>query len=59
MPKNKQKTWSDLLGPYTENDFVLGREIIRNMDGDQYKVLWRFDDEDIAWECFCLWRDGQ
>lgn len=56
--KNKQKTWTDVLGSFTENDFILGKEIIRNIGNDKYKVLWTFDNEDIAWECFCAWREG-
>ncbi len=53
-----QKTWTDLLGPITDADFVLGREIIRNTGEDHYKILWTLDDETIAYRCFDVWRSG-
>jgi hypothetical protein len=54
-----QKTWTELLGPITDADLVLGKEFLRRVDDDHYKVMWRFEDETVAFECFHQWKRGK
>jgi hypothetical protein len=54
-----QKTWIDLLGKYSPDCKVSGKDIVRvlasNMEGDEYKVLWSFESNGQAVECFEAW----
>ena len=45
-----QKTWTDLLGEPQGNESVNGRDIVRKIDNDQYKVLWSFrNNQEANW----------
>ncbi len=59
MTNATQKTWTDLFGPITDVDIVLGKEFIRNLGEDRYRILWTFDDPTTAWECFKAWQSGR
>jgi hypothetical protein len=57
-PRNSRKTWTERLGPITPADLVLGREVLRNEGNDQYRVLQRFPDADVAFAAFKAWQAG-
>ncbi len=59
MPATKQKTWTELLGPWDDDCCVSGARIVRYMNNGQWRILWTFDrDEDMAHRCFVAWKSG-
>ena len=52
-----QKTWNDLLGPFTPDCCVDGQYIIRRQ-GNACRVLWRFDDSKQAKTAFDFWKES-
>ena len=59
------KSWTELLGVPHPTDCVVGKEIVRTTNyftlGDFgvrrpiFKILWKFDNNDIASEVFNIW----
>jgi hypothetical protein len=35
-----QKTWTDLLGKPQGNESVYGKDIVREIEPNQFKILW-------------------
>jgi hypothetical protein len=62
-----QKTWTELLGPITDADFVDGNSFVRNTQDGWHQIMWTFpcgdrsreENEKSVCECFELWRTGQ
>lgn len=52
---NNQKTWLQLLGRLTNNDGVFGKDICRMTGPTTRVVLWSFDSEGMAVQCFNQW----
>ncbi len=50
-----EKTWVDLLGRDIHRVMVYDNAIVRNVEGNKYKVLWTFADQDQATKVFLEW----
>jgi hypothetical protein len=54
----KQKTWTDLLGPYTRDCWVTGCYIVKSTGPNTYKVLWQFENGVYAGQAYDQWMKG-
>jgi hypothetical protein len=52
-----QKTWIELLGSSTARCKVDGQFIVKHVDGNQYKVLYQFENDEQAVEAFRNWHN--
>lgn len=52
-----QKTWTDLLGKPQGNESVDGNDIVREVDLNQFRILWSFETPKKAKECLDTWYD--
>jgi hypothetical protein len=50
-----QKTWTDLLGEPQGNEYVDGKDIVREVSLHQFKILWSFDSNKEANWIYTYW----
>lgn len=50
-----QKTWIDLLGKDSSFCFVSKKDIVRCTGLNQFKILWTFETNESAVQCFQRW----
>lgn len=55
----KQKTWTDLFGPFNKSAQVFQNEIVLHVLGDRWIRLWVFDSHERAEQCFSAWKSEQ
>ena len=57
-PVTRQKTWTELLGPFDHDALVMGK-VIAIERGNHGRVLWSFDTKADAEAAFEAWREGR
>jgi hypothetical protein len=50
-----QKTWTDLLGEPQGNEYVDGKDIVREVSLHQFRILWSFDSNQEANRIYTYW----
>jgi hypothetical protein len=50
-----QKTWTDLLGEPQGNEYVDGKDIVREVSLHQFRILWSFDSNKEANWIYTYW----
>jgi hypothetical protein len=50
-----QKTWTDLLGKPQGNEYVDGKDIVREVSLHQFRILWSFDSNKKANLVYTYW----
>jgi hypothetical protein len=50
-----QKTWTDLLGEPQGNEYVDGKDIVREVSLHQFRILWSFDSNQEANWIYTYW----
>jgi hypothetical protein len=51
-----QKTWTDLLGTYCADCYVVGKMIVRRVVGNRFRVMWTFDSKSAALAVYRYWK---
>lgn len=54
-----QKTWTDLLGRFNQKAKVHGKYISLQASDSEWMVIWSFESNQQAEECFSYWVNGQ
>lgn len=55
----RQKTWTDLLGPFNAESERQGRNIVRMTGPASWRILWSFMSETAAIEAYAAWKEGR
>ena len=50
-----QKTWTDLLGEPQGNEYVDGKDIVREVSLHQFRILWSFNSNQEANRVYTYW----
>jgi hypothetical protein len=51
-----QKTWTDLLGKPQGNEYVDGKDIVREVSLHRFKILWSFNSNQEANWIYTYWK---